>query len=148
MKRRTFFVVMAAVLGGGGCRRDQNQDFITDIARSKLHERETSISFEEYPSLQKEGNAVQLPEDSQRPPLLAIREKGEIYVFLNLCTHAACPLLYDGVRKQIACNPDCGHGSLFGLDGSVLRGPATRPLFRFPTILEKGMIKVRLRLKG
>lgn len=148
MKRRTFFLVMATILGGGGCRRGQDQDVITDVARSKLHEKETHISLEEYPTLQKEGNAVQLPEDSQRPPMLAIREKEEIRVFLSLCTHAACPLLYDGVRKQIVCNPDCGHGSLFGLDGSVLRGPATRPLFRFPATLEEGTLKVRFRLKG
>jgi len=49
---------------------------------------------------------------------------GQFEAFAARCTHAGCklPAVTDGVL-----NCPC-HGSQFGLDGAVLRGPAVTPL--------------------
>lgn len=49
---------------------------------------------------------------------------GEFRAFSSICTHAGCPVA--SVTDTINCN--C-HGSRFAIaDGSVVMGPATRPL--------------------
>jgi Rieske Fe-S protein len=152
VNRRSFLTASATALAGFSvvaCRRDGVDDVITDIAKSKIHEKLTRLSLDEYPTLSKDGNAVEIAEDAKQPPLLLIRHNGEIRAFMNLCTHSACPLLYDRSQGRIACNPECGHGSIFGLDGSVVRGPATYPLFRFPAELgdDGRTLTVRFRLE-
>jgi Rieske Fe-S protein len=55
--------------------------------------------------------------------------EGEFKAFSAVCTHQGCPVqaISDG---KITC--DC-HGSAFSIeDGSVVRGPATRPLESLP----------------
>jgi len=133
-----------------GCRRESGNDPVLGIAKTKIHDKEIRIALSNYPTLEREGSVVEMAEDAKRPPLLLVRWEGEIRAFMNLCTHAACPLLYDEGRRQIACNPECGHGSVFGVDGSVVRGPATAPLFRFPTTLSEDgeTLTVRLRLRS
>lgn len=49
---------------------------------------------------------------------------GTFKAFSNICTHQGCPIT-DISGSTIMCN--C-HGSEFNLDGSVKRGPASRPL--------------------
>jgi Rieske Fe-S protein len=49
---------------------------------------------------------------------------GTFKAFSNICTHQGCPIT-DISGGTIMCN--C-HGSEFNLDGSVKRGPASRPL--------------------
>lgn len=49
---------------------------------------------------------------------------GEFKAFSSICTHAGCPVA--AVTDTINCN--C-HGSKFSItDGSVVQGPATKPL--------------------
>ncbi|RKI36149.1 Rieske (2Fe-2S) protein [Corallococcus sp. AB004] len=47
------------------------------------------------------------------------------------CTHGDCAVAWDGALGAVEC--PC-HGSRFGLDGSVLQGPASRPLTAFRTL--------------
>jgi Rieske Fe-S protein len=50
--------------------------------------------------------------------------KGEFKAFSSICTHAGCPVA--AVTDTINCN--C-HGSKFSItDGSVVNGPASKPL--------------------
>ena len=42
-----------------------------------------------------------------------------------ICTHKKCTVAYSKSDNRIEC--PC-HGSAFGLDGKVLKGPATQPL--------------------
>jgi len=46
----------------------------------------------------------------------------------HICTHGACEVAYVPGESLLEC--PC-HGSRFGEDGQVLRGPATRPLRAF-----------------
>ena len=49
-------------------------------------------------------------------------------VVSSVCPHAACDVSYDASAHDLPCY--C-HGSLFGLDGSLRRGPAARGLRRY-----------------
>lgn len=53
----------------------------------------------------------------------------------DICTHAGCGVIYDGVGKVLNC--PC-HGSRFSLTGMVLRGPAPSPLKQYETQLDPG----------
>jgi Rieske Fe-S protein len=52
-------------------------------------------------------------------------EDGTVHALSPVCTHLRCIVSFDDQERQWAC--PC-HGSRFGLDGEVLRGPAKRPL--------------------
>jgi Rieske Fe-S protein len=53
-----------------------------------------------------------------------VRWDGRIYALRSICTHRACLVVPDASR---ALRCPC-HGSRFELDGTVTKGPATRPL--------------------
>jgi cytochrome b6-f complex iron-sulfur subunit len=52
----------------------------------------------------------------------------------DICTHAGCGVRYDRVAKVLNC--PC-HGSRYSLTGTVLRGPATRPLRSYTIQLDQ-----------
>jgi len=62
---------------------------------------------------------------------------GAVTVFGPQCTHLGCAYHWDDGRQQFLC--PC-HSSLFGIDGSVISGPAPRPLDRYQTRLENGRL--------
>ncbi len=49
------------------------------------------------------------------------------------CTHLGCAYHWEQDKKEFLC--PC-HTSLFAIDGSVLSGPAPRPLDRYQTKIE------------
>ena len=63
---------------------------------------------------------------------------GEFKAFSSICTHAGCPVA--DVTDTINCN--C-HGSKFSIkDGSVLAGPASKPLQELKVTTTGGQISV------
>jgi menaquinol-cytochrome c reductase iron-sulfur subunit len=65
------------------------------------------------------------------------RADGSVIAFGPQCTHLGCAYHWDDGRQQFVC--PC-HSSLFRIDGSVISGPAPRPLDRFETKLENGKL--------
>jgi nitrite reductase/ring-hydroxylating ferredoxin subunit len=59
-------------------------------------------------------------------------DAGGLYAMSSICTHFGCNLNEESGSIEsdgsIACGSPCGHGSVFGRDGSVLGGPAGAPL--------------------
>ena len=62
---------------------------------------------------------------------------GDIVAFSPICTHLGCAYHWDAIKSDFLC--PC-HGSEFALDGSVLSGPAPRPLDRFETKVENARL--------
>jgi cytochrome b6-f complex iron-sulfur subunit len=60
-----------------------------------------------------------------------------LYALSLVCTHLGCTL--NVTDKGLSC--PC-HGSLFDLDGNVLKGPAERPLQKMRVEEQGGMIEV------
>ena len=60
-----------------------------------------------------------------KPVAVYKSESGELKALSAVCTHLACIVHFNTAEKSWDC--PC-HGSRFDLDGSVLQGPATKPL--------------------
>jgi menaquinol-cytochrome c reductase iron-sulfur subunit len=58
---------------------------------------------------------------------------GEVVAYSPICTHLGCAYHWDTGKGDFVC--PC-HASEFALDGTVLTGPAPRPLDRFETKIE------------
>jgi menaquinol-cytochrome c reductase iron-sulfur subunit len=67
------------------------------------------------------------------------RSATEVTVFSPVCTHLGCRYDWEPNSGRFLC--PC-HGSLFGLDGKVLAGPAPRPLDTLPVKIENGELFV------
>lgn len=62
---------------------------------------------------------------------------GKILAFSPVCTHLGCAYHWDAGKSEFLC--PC-HGSEFALDGTVLSGPAPRPLDRFEIKIENARL--------
>ena len=65
------------------------------------------------------------------------RADGGVTAFGPQCTHLGCAYHWDDRRHEFLC--PC-HSSLFRIDGSVVSGPAPRPLDRYETKVENGKL--------
>jgi menaquinol-cytochrome c reductase iron-sulfur subunit len=68
------------------------------------------------------------------------RSDTDVVVFSPVCTHLGCQVFFDRTAKQFVC--PC-HASVFALDGSVVSGPAPRPLDTLPTRIKSGALFVQ-----
>jgi quinol---cytochrome c reductase iron-sulfur subunit, bacillus type len=57
----------------------------------------------------------------------------KVVAFSPWCTHLGCAYHWDAQKNEFLC--PC-HGSVFGIDGKVLAGPAPRPLDRYDVKVE------------
>lgn len=71
-----------------------------------------------------------LPAGEATPLYVLALGGGEFAVLSPICTHLACMVNVEGAQLLCPC-----HGSTFDREGRVLRGPAERPLARFPATL-------------
>jgi menaquinol-cytochrome c reductase iron-sulfur subunit len=67
------------------------------------------------------------------------RSAAEVTIYSPICTHLGCRYDWEPNPGRFLC--PC-HGSLFGLDGKVLAGPAPRPLDTLPSKIEHGELYV------
>ena len=76
------------------------------------------------------------------PILLTRRADGSVVALADRCTHRGAPL-HEGalVEDCIVCP---WHGSEFGLDGAVRRGPASRPQLAYEVSERDGQVMVRV----
>ena len=66
--------------------------------------------------------------DAEGEKLAAYRDPdGAVHLLSPTCTHLRCIVSFDAETTEWRC--PC-HGSRFGIDGEVLKGPAKRPLPR------------------
>lgn len=72
---------------------------------------------------------------------LLVHQQETFIALSQQCTHNRCKVNYLPTEQVILC--PC-HSSLFSLTGAVLRGPARRPLQRYPVTLQHGRVVVEL----
>ncbi|HWO88372.1 MAG TPA: ubiquinol-cytochrome c reductase iron-sulfur subunit [Gemmatimonadales bacterium] len=84
-----------------------------------------------YPRLEQAGGYLKLRAATDGALLYVLALGGDEYVVVSpICTHLQCTVNIEGERLVCPC-----HGSTFDRAGRVLRGPAERPLARFPARL-------------
>jgi Rieske Fe-S protein len=81
------------------------------------------VAFTAAPQLRDDGGAAILRAPGVAPVLVVRAQGGTFAATAATCTHLGCPLGVDGEGIVCPC-----HASRFGLDGAVLRPPATAPL--------------------
>jgi menaquinol-cytochrome c reductase iron-sulfur subunit len=65
----------------------------------------------------------------------------EVVVFSRSCTDLGCPLNFDRGSECFLC--PC-HGGIFSKQGEPMAGPPDRPLYRYETRIENGVLQVNL----
>lgn len=75
------------------------------------------------------------------PIVLTRSTDGKVFALADRCTHRGAPLHNGDIVDNCLVCP--WHDSRFALDGTVLRGPATRPQLGYETREQDGQIMVR-----
>lgn len=97
-----------------------------------------SLSDPANAPLAKTGGAMIV--DSANDSILVMRVSDtEVAAVSAVCTHAGCIVDFDQQAKLVNC--PC-HGSQFGEDGHVIRGPARTPLRSYTATLANEMITI------
>jgi nitrite reductase/ring-hydroxylating ferredoxin subunit len=72
------------------------------------------------------------------------RVQGRLYAFSDICTHQGCNLTAGGALEGTEITCEC-HGSIFAVDaGTVIDGPASRPIETYQTREVDGQIQIEV----
>jgi cytochrome b6-f complex iron-sulfur subunit len=119
-----------ATLAGGGYVVAR---FLTPLPEG-LGEQEVEIRDEEL----RPGTAVQVLHKGR--PVLVLRDAGgALHALSAVCTHLGCLVKWSTERQLVEC--PC-HDATFGLDGTVLGGPAPEPLPQVTVGVVDGVIRL------
>jgi nitrite reductase/ring-hydroxylating ferredoxin subunit len=94
----------------------------------------------------RDGRATRVAVDGDG--VLLYRSGDELFAIGSRCTHQGAPLdrgvlRVAGSQRTVTCP---AHGSMFSLDdGSVVRGPASRPVPAYDARVEGGLVQLRPR---
>jgi succinate dehydrogenase / fumarate reductase, iron-sulfur subunit len=72
-------------------------------------------------------------------PVLVSRLGDELVCYKSACTHLGCTVRWDGRSDQFRC---ACHGGAFDRTGNVTAGPPPRPMDRYETKVDAGMLLV------
>lgn len=90
------------------------------------------VPLADHPALREPGGSDRVRVPSALLDVVVVHAADGCYrAVWRTCTHGDCAVAWDGTLGLVEC--PC-HGSRFGLDGQVLRGPATRPLAAYRTL--------------
>jgi len=79
--------------------------------------------------------------DQQEISAYVLTQDGQNFIAMsNVCTHLGCRVRWIAEQGKFFC--PC-HNGVFGPDGSVESGPPPRPLDRFETKVEAGVLFIR-----
>jgi len=85
------------------------------------------IPLSQFPELTRADGAVKLQPDGMEDPIYVLATGAAFVAVSPICTHRGCTVDVHGERLVCPC-----HGSTYDREGKVLKGPAQRPLARYP----------------
>ena len=89
------------------------------------------LKLAEYLELAREGGALRMRTEATGELFYVLRRDDGSYVSVSpICTHQGCTVQIASQYLECPC-----HGSMYALDGEVLRGPAEQSLRRLPARL-------------
>ena len=127
VSRRSFLGTTALVVFPalcGGCKDDDPAVALPRVANNAI-----VIPLDEFPMLTEVGGAIIGKADGYANPIVIARVDNDTFAALDaICTHMHCTVAYNALSVAFDC--PC-HGSSYEIDGTVIVGPATRPLRSF-----------------
>jgi cytochrome b6-f complex iron-sulfur subunit len=137
MDRRTFVELAAGMLAAAalpGC---------ASVAATRVTPSGGAVRLpiENFPQLAQPGGYLKVQPDGAASPLYVLALADGRYAALSpICTHRGCTVNIEGAHLVCPC-----HGSTYDRSGHVLRGPAERPLERFPVaVTPEGELVIQL----
>ena len=101
-----------------------------------------SVILDRVPELSRVGGSTAVVNNDEHIDLIIARTgKSEFVVASNQCTHRGKALGYNDEARQFIC---ASGKSEFRLDGSIIKGPAERPLRIYKWHLEQGNLHIEL----
>jgi Rieske Fe-S protein len=102
---------------------------------------EVRLALRNHPRLEQQGGYLRIRPDGAVTPLYVLNNgNGRFAVLSPVCTHLQCTVNIEGAQLLCPC-----HGSTYDREGAVLRGPAMRPLRRYPAdVTADGELVIRL----
>jgi len=103
--------------------------------------------IDEFPLGQVRHAIVEVPREDRarslrhRGVFVLRTAEGELTVFSRTCTDLGCPVTWDPGSGWFFC--PC-HGGIFDRDGAPRAGPPKRPLYRYATRTENGVLWIDL----
>lgn len=129
--RRTVLKGAAATCGVGLLAACGGEDPANATGSSGSGVRAALVRLDEVPV----GEAVEATDADGGKVLVSRLSQDEVVAFSAVCPHQGCTVAPDG--EQLAC--PC-HGSQFGLDGSLERGPAEKGLTPYAVEVVDGQV--------
>ena len=74
--------------------------------------------------------------------ILLVRRHARVYAIGDSCTHRGCALHEGELNDDDTITCPC-HGSIFRLDGRIVRGPATSPQPSYDVRVREGKVEIR-----
>jgi nitrite reductase/ring-hydroxylating ferredoxin subunit len=97
------------------------------------------LALRDFAQLEQPGGYVRIrPSGSADALYVLALGGGSFSVVSPICTHLQCTVNVEGAQLLCPC-----HGSLYDRQGNVLRGPAERPLRRYPATAVGGELVIR-----
>lgn len=99
------------------------------------------LPIRDFPQLARAGGYLKVqPTGAASPVYVLVLRDGRYAALSPICTHLGCTVDIEGAHLVCPC-----HGSTYDRAGQVLRGPAERPLKRFPaTVTAEGELLIQL----
>jgi Rieske Fe-S protein len=91
-------------------------------------------------ALSMEGAQIKVRLPGIDEPVLVWRKDGNLGAASVVCTHRGCEVVFAPAAGTLDC--PC-HGSRFNADGTVLQGPAIRPLKKYRAEIEGNLLRLK-----
>lgn len=110
------------------------------VYKSEASDGRLALNLTEIPELNLDGGAVQIDTQALSHSLVIVRLNVDTFAaVVPICSHLGCSVRKEGTGFFCPC-----HGSEYDLDGSVVQGPAERPLKNYRAELSGDLLTVYL----
>jgi Rieske Fe-S protein len=102
---------------------------------------EVRLRLQDHPELTRANGSLRIRVDETGELFYVLRQRDDSVLAVSpLCTHQGCTVNIAGPYLECPC-----HGSVYDLEGKVLRGPADRPLRSLPARVLGDVLAIRIR---
>ena len=111
----------------GGCADKLPEVAIVDLPA--VVNQSVVIQLDDFPELRSVGGSIVGMTNGYANPIVIAHVESDRFAALDaICTHMRCTVQYNALNLSVDC--PC-HGSTYEVDGTVIGGPAPRPLRKF-----------------